>query len=139
MNIKPATMAFTVLIAAAAFAPLHAQNRGLRIVQAQPQTTPASTLSVNPVQGMTTPPIQAVTNSPILPLGGGIVPPQQLQHGGNATYSTNVVVLAPGEVAITSLLHQHMDVPTRLSELQGRTANEVGDLRVDLLKRQLRD
>lgn len=95
MNIKPAMKTLTVLIAAAAFSPVHAQNGGLRIVQAQTQAS-TSTTSVNPVQGMTTPPIQAVVGSPILPLGGGIPVPQQPQHG-YATYSNNVVVLAPGD------------------------------------------
>lgn len=49
------------------------------------------------------------------------------------------IVLAPGKVAVTSVLHQHMDVPTRLRELQGRTDNEIGDLRAGLLREQFRD
>ncbi len=49
------------------------------------------------------------------------------------------VVLGPGRVAITSVLHQHMDVPTRLRELQKRTANEIGDLRAGLLRDQFKD
>ncbi len=48
------------------------------------------------------------------------------------------VVLTEGEVAITTVLHQHMDVSTRLRELQGRTANEIGDLRAGLLREQLK-
>lgn len=49
------------------------------------------------------------------------------------------MVLAPGQVAITSVLHQHMDVSTRLRELQGRTADEIGNIRAGLLRDQFKD
>ena len=58
-------------------------------------------------------------------------------HGVNSHYVV-FVVLAPDEIAITSVLHQRMDVAARLAELQARTDNEVGDLRAALLRRNLR-
>lgn len=44
------------------------------------------------------------------------------------------VVLAPDVVAITSILHQRMDVSTRLRELQALTDEEVGDMRAAFLR-----
>ena len=44
------------------------------------------------------------------------------------------VILAPDLVAITSILHQRMDVSTRLRELQALTDREVGDMRAAFLR-----
>ncbi len=44
------------------------------------------------------------------------------------------VVFTPDVVAITSILHQHMDVSTRLRELQALTDKEVGDMRAAFLR-----
>jgi len=44
------------------------------------------------------------------------------------------VIVAPDLVAITPILHQHMDVSTRLRELQALTDKEVGDMRAAFLR-----
>ncbi len=49
------------------------------------------------------------------------------------------VVLTPDFVTITSILHQRMDVSTRLRELQAQTDVEVGDMRASLLRSLFRD
>lgn len=44
------------------------------------------------------------------------------------------IVLTPDHVAITSVLHDHMDVPARLREMQALTDKQVGDVRAELLR-----
>jgi plasmid stabilization system protein ParE len=48
------------------------------------------------------------------------------------------VVLTPDHVAITSVLHDHMDVPARLREMQALTDIEVGDVRAEVLRSLLK-
>ena len=47
-------------------------------------------------------------------------------------------ILAAGTVFITAVLHERMDVSTRLRDLQETTDKEVGDMRAQLLKDNLR-
>ena len=49
------------------------------------------------------------------------------------------VILMPYHIAVTSILHQHMDVPARLRELQARTDDEVGDIRAAILRDLFKD
>lgn len=48
------------------------------------------------------------------------------------------VVLNSDHVAITSILHERMDVSTRLQELQARTDKQVGDIRAQILRDQFK-
>ena len=48
------------------------------------------------------------------------------------------IVLTPDHVAITSVLHDHMDVPARLREMQALTDKQVGDVRAGLLRSMLK-
>ena len=49
------------------------------------------------------------------------------------------VVLKPDFVAITSILHERMDVSTRLLELQARTDEEVGNILAAYLRSLFKD
>jgi plasmid stabilization system protein ParE len=48
------------------------------------------------------------------------------------------VVLTPDHVAITAVLHDHMDVPARLREVQSLTEQQVGDIRAGLLRSMMK-
>ncbi len=43
-------------------------------------------------------------------------------------------LIAEGEVAITGILHQHMDVSTHLQALKSRADKELGDMRAMILR-----
>ena len=47
-------------------------------------------------------------------------------------------VLTTNDVAITAVLHERMDVSTRLQELHAHTAQQVGDIRARLLRSQFK-
>lgn len=47
-------------------------------------------------------------------------------------------VLTESDVAITVVLHERMDVSTRLQDLHAHTAKQVGDIRARLLRSQFK-
>lgn len=46
--------------------------------------------------------------------------------------------MTPDLIIITGMLHERMDIPARLRELQTLTENDIGDLRAKLLRDMLR-
>lgn len=48
------------------------------------------------------------------------------------------LIMTPDLIIITGMLHERMDIPARLRELQTLTENDIGDLRAKLLRDMLR-